>query len=102
MRRRIKGQSILEYAMIIAVVVGALLAMQIYMKRGLQGKLRESADQIGEQFDAENTTINRTTTRTGTTTETVKAGETTSTIDTGTPETRTEYGTETVGAWTTK
>ncbi len=96
MLRRIKGQSILEYAMIIAVVVGALLAIQIYMKRGLQGRLRESSDQIGEQFDANNTQITRTTTHAGTTTQTVKGGETKSET---TNETRTETGKDVVGTW---
>jgi len=37
----------LEYAMIIAVIVGALIAMQIYLKRSVQGKLRDSIDDIG-------------------------------------------------------
>ena len=47
MVRRRRGQSVLEYAMIIAVVVGALIAMQIFLKRSVQGKLRESIDDIG-------------------------------------------------------
>lgn len=51
-----KGQSPLEYAVIIAVVVGAFLAMQKYMERGLQGRLRSSTDQIGPQYSAGNTT----------------------------------------------
>jgi uncharacterized protein (UPF0333 family) len=63
MRR--KGQSTLEYAVLIAVVVGALLAMQIYMKRGIQGKLRQSADQIGEQYSAGHTTSNYVTEQVG-------------------------------------
>ena len=45
-----RGQSTMEYALVIAVVIGALLAMQFYMKRGVQGKLRSSADEIGEAF----------------------------------------------------
>ncbi len=45
-----KGQSTLEYALLIAVVVGALLAMQPYLKRGVQGNLRDSSDQIGTQY----------------------------------------------------
>jgi hypothetical protein len=103
MSRRQKGQSTLEYAMIIAVVVGALLAIQIYMKRGVQGKMRESTDQIGEQFDAENTTIDHTITRTSKTVQIVKDGVTT-TYSGGEDgvseaETRTESGTETVSAW---
>lgn len=46
-----RAQSTLEYALLIAVVVGALVAMQVYMKQGVQGKLKESGDQIGKQFD---------------------------------------------------
>jgi hypothetical protein len=96
MLRRLKGQSTLEYAMIIAVVVGALLAMQIYMKRGVQGKLRESTDEIGTQFDAEKTSISRTVNRTGTTTQTVVGGVTTTTT---TGETHKETGKDVVGTW---
>ncbi len=44
------GQSTLEYAVLIAVVAAAAIGMQIYVKRGLQGRLRQSADQVGEQF----------------------------------------------------
>ncbi len=96
-----KGQSTLEYAVIIAVVVGALVAMQIYMKRGVEGKLRESTDNIGEQFDAEKTTVSRTTNRTGTTVQTVSGGVTTSAtgVGGGVAETHTDTGSETVGAW---
>lgn len=65
MSRACKGQSILEYAMIIAVVVAALLAINAYMKRGIQGKLRESIDSVGEQYEAGNTTSNYTTQQVG-------------------------------------
>lgn len=95
-RRNYKGQSTLEYALIIAVVVAGLVAMQIYMKRGVQGKLRESADQIGEQFEANATTVDRTTNRYGTTVQTISEGETTSNTD---AEVRTESGTENVAGW---
>lgn len=61
MLKRQKGQSTLEYALIIAVVVAGLLAMQIYMKRGVQGKLRESIDEIGEQYSAGDVTAKYTT-----------------------------------------
>lgn len=47
---RKKGQSTLEYAVVIAVVVAALVIMQMYVRRGFQGRLRQSADDIGEQF----------------------------------------------------
>lgn len=96
MFRNKRAQSTLEYAVIIAVVIAALLAIQIYMKRGVEGKLRESTDSIGEQFDANNTTMNITRGRNGTTVQLVK-NKTTSTRTSG--ETRTEFGSETVGSW---
>ena len=46
-----RGQSTLEYAIIIAVIVGGLLVMQHYIKRGYQGKLKSASDDMGEQFD---------------------------------------------------
>src|SRR3989338_5241527 len=45
-----RGQSTLEYAVVIAVVVGALLTMGVYMKHVFAGRLRTSTEQIGEQF----------------------------------------------------
>lgn len=46
-----KGQGTLEYALIIAVVVAGLLAMQFYVKRGYMGKLKSAADDMGEAYD---------------------------------------------------
>jgi hypothetical protein len=77
MIKRRKGQSTLEYALIIAVVVGALLAMQIYMKRGMEGRMRKASDDIGKQFDANATYVQHTTTKSGTTVEETSAGATT-------------------------
>lgn len=57
-----KAQSTLEYAVIVAVVIGALLAMQTYIKRGVQGRLRSSTDNIGDQYSAGSTTAKYTTT----------------------------------------
>ena len=48
--RKQRGQSTLEYAVVIAVIVAALLAIQVYMKGGVQGKLRDATDQVGEQY----------------------------------------------------
>lgn len=53
-----RGQSTLEYVVLVAVVVAALLTMRVYMKRGLQGKLRSSTDSIGTQFSPTNVTAN--------------------------------------------
>jgi hypothetical protein len=46
MRRRFskKGQSTAEYAIVIALVIGALLGMQKYVKRGLQGRVKDALD----------------------------------------------------------
>ncbi|MDO8661642.1 MAG: hypothetical protein Q7K98_00255 [Candidatus Omnitrophota bacterium] len=39
-----KGQSTAEYAIVIGLVVAAIVAMQIYVKRGLQGKVKDAVD----------------------------------------------------------
>ena len=49
-RKKILAQSTLEYAVLIVLVVVALLATQIYIKRALQGRFRSTAEDIGEQF----------------------------------------------------
>lgn len=41
-----KAQSTLEYAILIAVAVAAVLAMSAYIKRGLQGRLKAGADEL--------------------------------------------------------
>jgi len=61
MLNRDKGQSTLEYAIIITVVIAGLVAMQHFMRRGVEGKLRESSDRIGEQYVAGKTTTKVTT-----------------------------------------
>jgi len=42
--RRLSGQSTAEYAIILAVVIGAAVAMQVYVKRGLQAKQKGAVD----------------------------------------------------------
>lgn len=59
-----KGQSITEYAMFIVVMVLALLAMQIYLKRGLQGRIKDYADQISPALYNPNTTLSNYSTNT--------------------------------------
>jgi hypothetical protein len=43
------GQSIMEYALIVAVVVAALAAMSIYVQRSAQANLKVIEDQINTQ-----------------------------------------------------
>lgn len=58
-RRRNKSQTFTEYALLIAVMVGALIAMRVYVVRGVQEKYRESADVFGqgEQYASGRTLI---------------------------------------------
>lgn len=46
-----RGQSLLEYTIVLVIVVAALLTMQTYIKRGLQGRWKDSVDQLGDQYD---------------------------------------------------
>ena len=69
--RHKRGQSTLEYALLIAVIVAGLIAMQVYLKRGYQGRLRESTDEIGEQYSPGYTTGTTTTASSSTTRDTV-------------------------------
>ena len=50
-RRKKKGQTSLEYAVLLIVLMGAFLGMQNYMKRGVQGRWKASVDEMGEQYD---------------------------------------------------
>lgn len=50
--RNKKAQSVLEYAMFTAVVVLVIIGLQLYVKRAISGRFKQSADQIGEQFTA--------------------------------------------------
>ena len=55
-----KGQSVLEYALLLGVIIAAILIMQVFIKRGFQGNLQENAAKIGGTFSASSTTINET------------------------------------------
>ena len=56
-KKKTRGQSTLEYAVLIIIVIGALLSIQIYIKRGVQGRLKSAADDIGEQYSPGNTNV---------------------------------------------
>lgn len=42
--KRKRGQSTAEYVIVLSLIVGAVVAMQIYIKRGLQGRIRDAVD----------------------------------------------------------
>jgi len=65
-----RGQTIQEFAVLLALVAAALVAMQIYMKRGVQGRLRDLANQISpRQYEADDTTSKTEISRKGSSTE---------------------------------
>ncbi|UCC95658.1 MAG: hypothetical protein JSW40_02635 [Candidatus Omnitrophota bacterium] len=45
-----KGLSVLEYAFLIAVVVGVLITMQVYLKRSIGGRLQVAGDMLGDPY----------------------------------------------------
>ena len=45
-----RGQSTLELALTIVAVAAAAVAMSIFLKRSVMGKMRESGEQVGGQF----------------------------------------------------
>lgn len=46
-----KGQSILEYSVLIIVVIAALIATGNYIKRSIQGRWKSAVDDFGDQYD---------------------------------------------------
>lgn len=54
-----RGLGTLEYVLIIATIVAALIVMQIYFKRGSQGRIKKASDDIGRQFSPGLTTGNK-------------------------------------------
>jgi Flp pilus assembly pilin Flp len=44
-----KGQNTAEYAIVIALIIGAVIAMQTYVKRGLQGRMKDGTDYIATE-----------------------------------------------------
>jgi len=59
------GQSTLEYGVFIVIIVAALLATQVYFKRGIQGRLRSHAEELsgGTSYSLGATNANSTITR---------------------------------------
>jgi hypothetical protein len=60
LRRRKTGQSTAEYAIVIGLVIAAAVAMQVYVKRGIQAKVKGAVDFVpadqaellsGQQFE---------------------------------------------------
>lgn len=78
--RKNRAQSTLEYAILIGVIVAGLIAMQVYLKRGFQGKLRDNADNMGKQFSPGHTAYTATTTSSSASNENFEDGVSTTSI----------------------
>jgi hypothetical protein len=52
-----KGQNTAEYAILIGVIVAAAIAMQIYVRRGMQARIKGAVDYTMTADDAGGTTI---------------------------------------------
>ena len=52
-----KAQSTVEYAVLIIIIIAALLSVQTYIKRGIQGRLKSASDDVGDQFSPGNTNV---------------------------------------------
>lgn len=94
-----KGQSTLEYALIIAVVVGGLLLMQHYVKRGYSGRLKSASDEMGEQYDPSAYSANYTINQSSNVAQTVNQGV--STTNHLTEQTSSKTGSENLTGWNT-
>jgi len=75
-----RGQSTLEYAVLIVIIIGALLTLQVYMKRAVGSNLKKNADDIGDQYSDGNTNVIKTTNRSSSTDEEFNAGQSSSTL----------------------
>lgn len=52
-----KAQTTIEYAIFIILIAVALIASQVYIKRAIQGRWKEAADSIGQQYDYHSTFV---------------------------------------------
>jgi len=105
-RHRTKAQSLVEYSVLAACIAGALIGMQFYMKRAIQGRAKQSGDEIGEPYDAAatkseiTTKVNSVTTITSTPITDSATGDVTSIkSDIKQIENITRTGTEKISAW---
>ena len=70
LRRKRSGQSTAEYAIVIGLVIAAAVAMQVYVKRGIQAKIKGVVDYkpearfVTNQFEPDYLSSSMNTTRT--------------------------------------
>ena len=50
------GQTMAEFALVLAFVIAAVIAMSLYVKRGLEGKIKDVTDDLGTGLSTTNHT----------------------------------------------
>lgn len=90
-----RAQNILEVSLLLAVIVAALVMMQIYVKRSMMGRLRAYSEKIGPKYAIGSTAGSVTTTQSLQTNENSSGGLTTITT---VSDVRSRTSTETVTA----
>ena len=75
-----KAQSLIEYSILIVIIAAAFMTMQVYIKRGFQGRWKQAADDMGDQYDMKAFTsdVRYTLTATSNSTATAKPGNSSS------------------------
>ena len=68
-----RGQSTIEMTLLFTIVVAALIAGQYYIKHAMEGRLKDSSNQIGSQFSFDDGNSNKTTSSSSSTTEVTTA-----------------------------
>lgn len=51
LRKIAKGQTAIELTLLLVLVIAAFLAIQNYVKRGIQGRWKDAVDDLGDQYD---------------------------------------------------
>jgi len=99
-----KGQSTAEYAIVIGLVIAVAVAMQVYVKRGLQAKIKDAVDYNENttlfttvQFEPDYLGSNMTSTRNASSTENMT---TTGGVNRSSSEVSTRIGNQTISAVT--
>ena len=49
--KKSKGQTLIEYTVLITIVLGVFVAVGTYVKRGIQGRWKAAVDDLGDQYD---------------------------------------------------
>jgi hypothetical protein len=83
-----KAQSSFEYVILIGAVIGMLIAMQSYIKRAMQGRLKGESDALGDMYSPTTMTGSTTISSSRKSTEDVK--ETKTNIDQSGSSSKTE------------